>query len=159
MPSLPEAVKAIIDAIPDSATMFPGGVWTRPILPEDSTGPDGILWASTPEAFDPMMPIQIMRCLSINQPNRVTSGTNWMDQYYDYFECWYYGPDTPADRAALSESMEAIREVFKNKPVAYDSGVNKVMPSNDRAAIRPTGEFFHAVFGMERFVVVSHDII
>ena len=153
MNSLTAATKNIILAIPDIETRLPGKIWERPILPEDSTGPDGVLWAATPEAFDPLQPIQVQRCMSINTPERTYGDTNWYDKYMDYVELWYYGPNTAYDRALLEETMEVVYDVLVMSTIRYASGSARIKDGRMRSHIKPTGEFFHAVYCVDRFSV------
>lgn len=157
MATLEEAVRDLVISMPDHATRFPGGVYAQPIMPEDRTGPDGAFWAATPDAFDPLIPVQVLRSMSVAQQPRTGSITNWLEQYYDYVECWYYGPNTPFDKNLLSQAMESVRSFLKSRPVLYDSGHFKIMPANERTTLRPSGEFFNSLYGVELFVIVSYD--
>lgn len=153
MAILAEEVKNVIDNIAGMGLMLPGLVWTRPIIQPggNETTPDGALYDSTPEAFDPAMPVQILRCASINTLPRSSSPSNWTDMYADYVEIWYYGPDTPDDRVNLQAAMEEVRNGLYRRPMSGESGTGIIQPTNDRTPLRVSGEFFHAVYGVERF--------
>lgn len=125
--SLSQTIKDKVEADAGIMAILTGGVWTRPIVRDQSPDPNDPTRGSTPDAFETIQPYRIKPCLSIAEGTQDKNSSGVPGAMFGFPTLWLRSQPKDTEKAKLEDVFLRLKRLFDAKPLPMPSGAGCIV--------------------------------